>query len=422
MILYPHNQQAYESLVRLLADKGRACIVHPTGTGKSFIGYKYVIDHPKERILWLGPSEYIFSEQAEAFASEGIALPGNLARMTYQKLLADVKAGVELPEELDCVVFDEFHRCGAEKWSEGVAALLDANPGCKIIGLSATPTRFSDEGRNMATEMFGGNIASEITLTEAWILGILPKPVYITSVYSAPDELNGMLARIERIKDAGEKSNLRKQYNILRRRLMDAGGIPSIIGKHLKKSDARLIVFCPNAASLKELHAKAGEWFAQVSKEVHAYRVFSANPYGEREMNLFKKDGSNALKVLYCINQLNEGVHVKGIDGIVMARPTGSPIVFHQQLGRCLDSSMAKLGKNPLVFDFCNNLGSLGEYIGSIESAYANILDRGIEPPFEPSDFEIFDEIRELREISDMIDRALEPWTIDQCLDYLESL
>lgn len=120
MILYSHNQQAYESLVRLLSDKGRACIVHPTGTGKSFIGYKYVIDHPEERILWLGPSDYIFSEQAEAFASEGMAMPANLARMTYQKLLADVKAGVELPERLDCVVFDEFHRCGADKWSEGV--------------------------------------------------------------------------------------------------------------------------------------------------------------------------------------------------------------------------------------------------------------------------------------------------------------
>lgn len=304
----------------------------------------------------------------------------------------------------------------------GRLALLDANPGCKMIGLSATPIRFSDEGRNMATEMFGGNVASEITLAEAWILGILPKPVYITSVYSAPDELNGMLARIERIKDAGEKSNLRKQYNILRRRLMDAGGIPSIIGRHLKKRDARLIVFCPSAASLKELYAKAGEWFAQVSKDVHAYRVSRANPYGEREMDLFKKDESDALKVLYCIDQLNEGVHIKGIDGIVMARPTGSPIIFHQQLGRCLDSSMAKLGKSPLVFDFCNNLGSLGEYMGSIESAYANILERGIEPPFEPSDFEIFDEIRELRDISDMIDRALEPWTIDQCLDYLESL
>ena len=62
------------------------------------------------------------------------------------------------------------------------------------------------------------------------------------------------------------------------------------------------------------------------------------------------------LKVLYCVNQLNEAVHVNGVDAIVMVRPTKSPTVFYQQLGRVLSSGG---NRTPLVFDLCNNFSSI---------------------------------------------------------------
>ena len=40
--LFPHNQEAYDSLLETLETERRACIIHPTGTGKSFIGFKYI--------------------------------------------------------------------------------------------------------------------------------------------------------------------------------------------------------------------------------------------------------------------------------------------------------------------------------------------------------------------------------------------
>lgn len=46
--LFPHNQTAYEALLTTLETDQRACIIHPTGTGKSFIGFKYCEDHPEE--------------------------------------------------------------------------------------------------------------------------------------------------------------------------------------------------------------------------------------------------------------------------------------------------------------------------------------------------------------------------------------
>jgi len=39
--LFDHNQKAYEAAKQLLSETGKAAIVHPTGTGKSFIGFRF---------------------------------------------------------------------------------------------------------------------------------------------------------------------------------------------------------------------------------------------------------------------------------------------------------------------------------------------------------------------------------------------
>ena len=69
--LYPHNAEAYSSALELLAETGKAAIVHPTGTGKSFIGFKLCEEHPDQTVLWLSPSEYIFKTQLENLKAAG---------------------------------------------------------------------------------------------------------------------------------------------------------------------------------------------------------------------------------------------------------------------------------------------------------------------------------------------------------------
>lgn len=41
--LYPHNEKAYRKLLDMLSETRRACIIHPTGTGKAFIAYRYAL-------------------------------------------------------------------------------------------------------------------------------------------------------------------------------------------------------------------------------------------------------------------------------------------------------------------------------------------------------------------------------------------
>lgn len=192
---------------------------------------------------------------------------------------------------------------------------------------------------------------------------------------------------------------------------------------HVRKRDSKVIVFCPNQKKLQEFMLLRREWFGRVNKEVHAYKTTSADPYGSRDFQEFKEDSSSALKVLYCINQLNEAVHVKGIDAIVMVRPTKSPVIFQQQLGRALTSGG---NRTPLVFDLCNNFGSLGGIAGMqerMERAYEKKSEQGEKPIYEPKDFHVIDEIKDPRELAEELREALNPsTTIDEKISFLEEI
>lgn len=67
--------------------------------------------------------------------------------------------------------------------------LLSAYHGTPILGLSATAIRYLDNQRNMTDEFFDGNIASEISLGEAIVRGILAPPKYVLSAFSCQKDL-----------------------------------------------------------------------------------------------------------------------------------------------------------------------------------------------------------------------------------------
>ena len=84
--------------------------------------------------------------------------------------------------------------------------------------------------------------------------------------------------------------------------------------------------------------------------------IYTANyndPENSKAFRDFKADMSRHLKLLYCIDMLNEGVHVDDIDGVILLRPTVSPIIYMQQIGRCLSAG------NTQTPDWVDNFESL---------------------------------------------------------------
>lgn len=407
--LYPHNQTAYDKLCKMLEVSDRACVVQPTGTGKFVIIAKLVQDNPKMRFLLLGTNEYMFADQMANLADFAPGFtPENLQFMTYAAAMVAARNEVAAPK-CDVIIADEFHHCGAPEWGKGVQYVIESNPEAKVIGFTATPIRYSDNGRNMADEMFEGNVASSMELEEAWLRGILPIPKYIIALYDAPKELGELKVSIDKVHEKKKHSKFVKKYEELRRSLQDADGIDRIIAKHLKKRDGKVIVFCPREAKLNEFMLLSHKWFGEVNDEIHVYKTTSKDPYASLSFKNFKADDSSALKVLYCINQLNEAVHVKGIDAIVMVRPTKSPVIFHQQLGRALSSGG---NQAPVVFDLCNNFGLLGGISVTRERmrrAYKSLTDKKVNPLYTPRDFKVIDAVKDSRSLAKELQQALHP-------------
>lgn len=334
----------------MLEREKMAAVIHPTGTGKSLIAFKLAEEHPSEKFLWLSPSEYIYQTQLENLGMEF----DNIQFMSYSRLMKNEDSIETLHP--DYIILDEFHRCGAAEWGKSVRKLLAACPDAKRLGLSATNIRYLDNQRNMAEEIFDGKIASEMTLGEAIVRGILPEPKYVIAMYSYKKELDQLKKRIQALSNQGLITENQKLFEQLRRALEQAEGLDIVFEKHMEKKNGKYIVFCSGKEHMDEMKEQVSTWFRRVDREPRIYTAFYNDTATDREFREFKKDNSAHLKLLFCIDMLNEGVHVDDVDGVILLRPTVSPIIYLQQIGRALSAGS---GKTPVIFDLVNNFDSL---------------------------------------------------------------
>ena len=94
--LFEHNEKAYRAAVRMMEQYGKAAIVHPTGTGKSYIAFKLIEDNPEKVVIWISPSEYIFKTQLESLKRNDPDFPlANVQFYTYAKLMCCTQAQLD---------------------------------------------------------------------------------------------------------------------------------------------------------------------------------------------------------------------------------------------------------------------------------------------------------------------------------------
>ena len=306
----------------------------------------------------------------------------------------------------DFIILDEFHRCGAKEWGAGVQRVLNMYPDAMLVGFSATNIRYLDNQRDMAMELFDGCIADQITLPEAIARGILPAPKYVISIYSYEKELH-MVER--RMKQGGQvaQHEAQRYYEQLRRALDKAPNFSQLFKKHMPNPHGKYIVFCANVEHLRAMANRAKQDFALADTEPHIYRVYEGFPSAKSNFEKFKKDESEHLKLLYCVDMLNEGVHVDDLSGVILFRPTVSPIIYKQQIGRALSVGD---GRTPVIFDIVNNFDGLYTVsaLSSELSALVNLYRRqDRENTIEADSYEVIDELRDCREILQQIENAL---------------
>ena len=407
MHLFEHNQTAYNAAVTMLAERGKAAVIHPTGTGKSFIGFKLCEDNPDKTICWLSPSRYIYQTQLENLAetSDGYQ-PESVKFYTYAKLM-NVSEDEIAEIKPDYIILDEFHRCGAEQWGAGVDAVLKAYPDVPVLGLSATAIRYLDNQRDMTDELFDGNVASEMTLGEAIVRGILNPPKYVLTVYSYQRELERYETKIAGVKSKATRDEAAKYLEALRRTLEKVDGLDKIFEKHIENKSGKYIVFCSSLEAMNAASVEAKKWFAKIDKAPHIYKAYSNDPETSKAFADFKADRSGHLKLLFCIDMLNEGIHVEDISGVILLRPTVSPIIYKQQIGRALSASKAT---NAVIFDIVNNIDnlySIDTIKEEMQAAISYYRYTGENCVIIHDRFEVIDEVRDCRELFDELEGVL---------------
>ena len=408
MNLFEHNAAAYQAAVTMLSEHGKACVIHPTGTGKSFIGFKLCEDNPDKTICWLSPSDYIFQTQIENLkeTSDGY-YPDNIRYYTYARLMN--MSEDELVEiKPDYIVLDEFHRCGAEFWGKGVERLLSMYADVPMLGLSATAIRYLDNQRNMADELFDGNIVSEMTLGEAIVRGILNPPKYVLSIFSYKESLVKYEIKVRNTRNKAVRDKAEQYLEALRRALDKAQGLDVIFHKHMTDRTGKYIVFCSNFEAMQDAMGKVDDWFHFVDPNPHIYSVYSLDASTNKQFDEFKNDNDpDHLKLLFCIDALNEGVHVENISGVILLRPTTSPIIYKQQIGRALSASKTTV---PVIFDVVNNienLYSIDSIKEEMQSAIRYFREYDRDTEIVNDEFDVIDEVRECVELFNELEGTL---------------
>lgn len=357
--LYEHNEIAYQKLSEYLKTHQLASIDHATGTGKSFIIAKYLNDYKDKKVLYLTPTYLIFTQLIDHHFPK-INLNKNdfpnLDNIIYRNMLKENME--DIASKYDIIVLDEYHRCGAKEWGTKIKELKkiiqEKYPEKKIIGLTATPTRYLDNERNMNEELFEGASVSIITLGDAILQGLLQPPLYINTANSYKEYLYHIKQKLKRKlvyeENMAEFNQLLSTVDENIEKYLESKLDKDI---ELPRENGKYIVFCNTISEIKNQQEIIKNKFKNYNLKFYEVHSNQTREKNEEQLKEFRNNQENS-NFIFVVDILNEGIHVDDIDGIFLLRKTHSPIIYFQQLGRLLSFSTKQ--KNLTVWDMVDNI------------------------------------------------------------------
>ncbi|MDA7659791.1 Helicase associated domain protein [Akkermansiaceae bacterium] len=412
--LHSHNQTTFDSAIESLHGGSRVACIQATGTGKSYVIAKTMNEFSDGKKLVIAPSHHILKQQKDVVPW----LKSSTQFMTYAGARNLEEAELkELNPEL--IVLDEFHRAGAEAWGGGVDHILKNCPDAKVLGTTATPIRYLDGERDMSDELFDEE-AVNLPLAEAIQRNILPSPEYVASLYTLNEEADNLLENLSKsaLSDE-EKKTIKAELEQAKIDWEKTSGVPQILKKYLSENlNNKFIVFCKNKEHLDELEDEVRKWIRKTKlfEDRETYRVYSGYKKSDANLEAFlEAKDKNTAHILLSIDMLNEGIHAPDVGAVLLFRPTESPRIFYQQIGRCL-----QVGTNskPIIFDFVNNFQSIraGDFLNDLQEAGETERELreefGLSTDYLP-EIHVHDESRAILETFQEIDERLGSWEIN---------
>ena len=326
------------------AGEDRALLISATGTGKTYASAFALREINENKALFIVHREQIAKQAISSYKKvfgktktfgllsgnskeyEAEYLFSTMQMMAKEETLARFKE-----DEFDVIVIDEVHRAGAESYER----ILNYFKPKFWLGMTASPDR--TDGFDIY-QLFDHNIAGEIRLQQALEENLLC-PFHYFGITDL--EIDGEVF--------DDESGVKNFNN-----LISDARVDYIIEKaeYYGYSGERVkgLVFCSRKDEGRELSNKFNQ------KGYHTEFLCGENTQAQREdyiERLTSDEREDSLDYIFTVDIFNEGVDIPEVNQVIMLRPTESPIVFIQQLGRGLRKAEEK--EYVVILDFIGN-------------------------------------------------------------------
>ena len=336
------QEQFLKNIRKLIKrDEKRAILVSATGTGKTYASAFAVRDFNPKRFLFVVHREQIAKQSINAYKnvikdkSLGL-LTGNKKEYDKDYIFAtiqtlskeDIYTQFE-KDEFDYIVIDEVHKAGASSYLK----ILNYFEPKFCLGMTASPERTDDFD---IYGLFYHNIAHEIRLQDALDEDLLCPFHYfgIQDVTFNDEEIDDDFKDFNYL-----SSSKRVDY------LLEKSEFYGYSGDRIKA-----LVFCSRKKEAKELSN-------EFNRRGHPSCVLTGDDSQEKRLDaidrLTNDSNKNKLEYIFTVDIFNEGVDIPEINQVLLVRPTQSPIIFIQQLGRGLRKFKNK--EFVVILDFIAN-------------------------------------------------------------------
>ena len=353
-VLQPNSMQEQFILnIEEIIHKGgkRALLISATGTGKTYASAfalrKLFTDKlfPNKKALFLSHREQINKQALKSYkrifgknvpmellsgnqndiekAKSGEFLFSTMNMMAREDIMEQFK-----PDEYSVIVLDECHRSGAASYQR----IINYFKPELLLGMSASPERTDNFD---VFSLFDHNIACEIRLQQALENDMLC-PFHYFGITDL--EIDGESDDLNKFRQL--TADKRVEYIISQAEYYGYSG-----------NRVKGLIFCSRKDEAKELSRKFN-----LTGKYNTTMLCGDNPQEERESAIERLVDDNAadrLDYIFTVDIFNEGVDIPEINQVIMLRPTESPIIFVQQLGRGLRKADGK--EFVIVIDFIGN-------------------------------------------------------------------
>ncbi|MDS1369469.1 DEAD/DEAH box helicase [Aliarcobacter butzleri] len=336
------QEKALEKLENLRKKgENKALIIAATGTGKTYLSAFDVKRFKAKTILFLVHRENILIKAKQSFEeilprinSFGL-YTGNKKEQDKNYLFSTIQTMSSTFSDFsqdffEYIIIDEAHHVTSPSYKK----TLDYFKPKFLLGLTATSNRMDG---NSIYEIFDENIALDIRLNEALENNlIVPFHYYGISDIQSIDYENVDLTKIDLL---AKLLSVNKRVDFIIDKMnfySNSGNKRKVLGFCVSKEHSNFMS--------KEFNKKG----------INSITLTSEDSISKREDSIKRLENENdSLEVIFTVDIFNEGIDIPSINMVLFLRPTNSPIVFVQQLGRGLRKYKNK--EFLTVLDFIGN-------------------------------------------------------------------